>query len=61
MMELLNKIIDLGASGIFGLVALMGFIFGIVSERQNSLLGSIMYHATLNFYIGFITLNVIVG
>lgn len=49
------------AGGSFLSAAIMGFIFGIVSERQNSLAGSIMYHGTLNTYIGFIKLNVIVN
>lgn len=47
--------------GSFFSAALMGFIFGIVSEKQNSLIGSIFYHATLNAYIGFVKLAVIVG
>ena len=49
------------ASGSFTSAALMGFIFGLVSERQNSLAGSIMYHATLNTWLGFIKLNLIIG
>lgn len=49
------------AGGSFFSAALMGFIFGLVSERQNSLAGSIMYHATLNTWIGFIKLNVIIA
>lgn len=47
------------ASGSFFSAFLMGCIFRILSEKQNSLIGSIIFHATLNFYIGFVTLSVI--
>jgi len=40
---------------------LMGFIFGVVTEWRNSLATSIGYHATLNAWIGFVKLNVILG
>lgn len=40
--------------GSFLSAAIMGFIFGIVTELQNSLAGSITYHGTLNIWLGFI-------
>lgn len=49
------------ASGSFFSAALMGFIFGLVSERQNSLAGSIAYHMTLNAWIGFVKLSVVLN
>lgn len=49
------------AGGSFFSAGLMGFIFGIVTEKQNSLIGSIFYHATLNFYLSFFVLKVVVG
>ncbi len=47
--------------GSFFSAMLMGFIFGVVTEWRNSLGASIGYHATLNAFIGFVKLNVIVG
>lgn len=49
------------ASGSFLSAALMGFIFGYVRLYQKSVVGAIFYHATLNFWIGFFTLSVIIG
>lgn len=49
------------AGGSFLSAGIMGFIFGIVTEKQNSLAGSIFYHGILNLYIGFVTLGVIVS
>lgn len=48
------------AGGSFFSAALMGFVFGLVTESRNSLASSITYHATLNSWIGFIKLNIIV-
>lgn len=47
------------AGGSFFSAGLMGFVFGVVTEKRNSLASSITYHGTLNAYIGFIKLNVI--
>lgn len=49
------------ASGSFFTAGLMGFIFGIVRLKQNSVAGAIAFHATLNIYLGFVSLAVIVG
>ncbi len=49
------------AGGSFFSAALMGFIFGVITEKRNSLASSIAYHGTLNSWLGFIKLNVIVG
>ena len=40
---------------------LMGFVFGVVTEWRNSLATTITYHGTLNTWIGFIKLNVVLG
>jgi len=48
------------AGGSFFSAGLMGFIFGLVTEWRNSLSASITYHLTLNLYLGFIVLAVIV-
>jgi membrane protease YdiL (CAAX protease family) len=49
------------ASGSFTSAAIMGVVFGIVTEKQNSLAGSIVYHMVLNAYIGFISAAIIIG
>lgn len=49
------------AGGSFLSAGIMGFIFGLVTEKQNSIIGSIFYHATLNFWIAFATLSVIIA
>jgi len=49
------------AGGSFFSAALMGFIFGIVTETRNSLAASIMYQFVLNVYLGFFVLSVIIG
>jgi membrane protease YdiL (CAAX protease family) len=48
------------AGGSFFSAALMGFVFGVVTEWRNSLATSIGYHATLNSWLGFVKLKVIV-
>jgi membrane protease YdiL (CAAX protease family) len=49
------------AGGSFISAAIMGFVFGIVTEKRNSLASSIAYHATLNAWIGFVKLSVIIA
>lgn len=49
----------IGSSASFFTAFLMFFIFGYVVKKQNSLIGAMTYHATLNIFIGFIRLAVI--
>lgn len=46
--------------GSFFSAFLMFFLFGALSEWQNDLSGAITWHGTLNAWIGFVKLNVIV-
>ena len=55
IMILFNIKLDTSDFGIYYLK----FIFGLLSERQNSLAGSITYHGVLNLYIGFVKLAII--
>lgn len=47
-------------SGSFLTAGLMGFIFGYVRLKQKSVIGSITYHSTMNLYIGFVSLAIII-
>lgn len=47
------------AGGSLFSAALMGFIFGLVTEWRNSLATSIMYHFVLNFYLGVVVLSLV--
>lgn len=48
------------SGGSFFSAGLMGFIFGLVTEWRNSLAVNFSYHATLNSWIGFVKLGVII-
>jgi len=48
------------SGGNFFSAFLMFFLFGWLAEYQNDLSGAITWHGTLNVFIGFITLNVII-
>jgi len=45
--------------GSFITAAIMGIVFGYIATSQNSLIGSMATHSVLNFWIGFVSLNII--